>query len=214
MLKVSGEYGVEDLYVPRELLLERLADPLGGVALIETGVDVTGLLQSVARKADKLMADSPSEQKQVWGMEIEAHPMVHVGGYSLRRHFPYRRRILNRLAGELADIERPLTRALMNEPEQAHGHGQGVSLFAIAMRRSFLSKTHVDQIGQVTLWLGATQPGLRVMIDGAWREVPNVPPAHALVWRAADAYHDGKLLEPIPHYAQYRSRRHRAILVS
>ncbi len=87
------------------------------------------------------------------------------------------------------------------------------SLYVIAERRTQLRPSHTD-FNLVTMWLGATKPGFKVLCGDKWLTIDDVPAGNALLWRGHFASTDEEPLNPIQHYAKYRSIRRRIVMIA
>ena len=200
-----------------EDLVDRLADPLGGVALVETGIDIHPVLHAVAAQASEIIRAEHDAFNKMRGISREFNPRSEAyhqwSGSTLK---PYIRGATSKLR-ELSACARAL-RAPINE--QLMPKDVDSSRFddreprIVAARRSRPTPNHIDLGDISTLWFGATKPALRILHNGEWMRIDDAPPAHAFVWRG-DSAHDGtRYLDPTKHTAPYRSMHRRVIALA
>jgi hypothetical protein len=197
-------------------VLERIADPLGGLALVETGVDVGGVLQTINRGIDQFVGPIKSEAKIRWthwkhwneegGVIYDPELMTLLGEQVS---------IIDNALEATAKIKKPILDTFApNVPRLCT-----ISVPAIeinAERRTQLRPSHTD-FDIVTMWLGATKPGFKVFLDTKreWLTIDDMPAGYALIWRGDLACtDDGEQLNPIRHYAQYRSVIRRIVMLA
>lgn len=198
-----------ELLTQKDALLERISEPLGGLALVETGVDAHQLIDFVAAHADSAIGETKSEASVYW-FHDGPRATSNRGSSGLKTVFPTQVRRANAIHRAAYDILVPLQDALI--PEQ--GFAAGTNSVAIAAtRRSQSTRNHTDY-DLVTMWLGASEPALQVLNNGEWMPIDDVPVGHALVWRGDVAEAENQKLEPIKHFAAYRSVIRRIVLLA
>lgn len=202
------EPSLEALRCRPEEVVERFTDPLGGLALIETGVDVHELLSFIDRSADAVIGPSTSEASHYWMHYENDDGSRRVNLSVLESYFSEQRDSIRNIYAVCSELMRPLHTQFSHPTIE-----KGDSLTVAAIRRQVLRPTHVD-FSVATLWLGATKPGLRVQHNNEWITVDTVPPGHALLWRGILAHMDGIPLPPTPHYSSYRSMARRIVMIS
>ncbi len=212
MSEFDESWPVWSLKTEADSAVERIIDPVGGIAPIDTGFDVSGLMTSMDERIDKLLEGLGNSERSVY--------MTYSDKWSdeaLRKLLADQLDSLSELFGISREVLAPVEEVL--EPNVPFGFTTGSQLLIGADRRIQLTPTHTDY-KLLTMWFGSTKPGLKVLPANGndkedWITVDGVPPGHALLWRGQWAYDtDKKPLEPIRHYARYRSVARRIVLLS
>lgn len=207
MTEFGLEWPVWQLKANPENLVERMAAPAGGLALVETGVDAGLLISTVAASIDDALGSSKSEAVRAWN-----YPGTGGDYRDLLDAFEGVREIAEKLHAATEDIFEPVKTALL-PPTRLEAGVQSRGIDIIAFRRQQLRPSHSDY-NMGSIWLGANKPGLKVFHDGNWITVDDMPPGFALMWRGDCAYANGDFLAGIKHYSQYRSASRRIIAMA
>lgn len=200
-----------------EDVVERLADPLGGIALVETGVNIHPTLHAVAEQSSDIIRKDHEARNAKHGLKHPFNERSEAfygwGGTELRPHVRGATPRLKELTVVTKEIRKPIEEQLMPPGGNLDRLG-GRNPHIVATRRSQPTPNHVDEDDISTFWFGATQPALKVLFNGQWIDIDDVPVAHALVWRG-DSAHDGtQYLDATRHIARYRSRTRRVIALA
>lgn len=207
-VSLETEPSLEVLRCKPEDLVERFADPLGGLALVETGVDAHELLSFIDSRSDAVIGTTTSEASHYWMHYENDDGSRRVNPSVLESYFGEQRDSIRNIYTACCEIMRPLHAEFSHPTIEKYD-----SLTVAAIRRQVLRPTHVD-FSVATLWLGATKPGLQVRLGDSWMAVDTVPTGHALLWRGYLAHADGVPLPPTPHYSSYRSMSRRIVMIS
>lgn len=216
MSEFDGSWPGWQLKVEASNALERFAEPLGGLALVETGVDTRSALHSIEQEIDGYVGPTKSEAGITWihwiHFDTEGNPIYDDGLATLLKD---KLSVLDDALQATIEISKPIIDTFKpNVPILRSISDPGILIHA--ERRSQLRPSHID-FDIVTMWLGATKPGLKVFDTKRqdWLTIDNVPAGHALLWRGDVVYTDDQeYLEPVRHYAQYRSVARRITMIS
>ena len=196
-----------------------MLDPYEGIVLIETGVDIHPLLHQIANSAQKIIAHDYKRRQSAFdeSRRVPFNPRSEAVwtwylGSGLEEYIPGAKEVMTEVQGLTCELKRPVEAKLKPNPHIDLGRVSN-ELVIVAQRRSQPRPTHVDYRPS-TMWLGATKPALKVMYKGDWITIDDVPPGHLLWWRGAHAYNGAKQLEPIKHWAPYRSMTRRIIALA
>lgn len=188
--------------------LDRVMDPNGGVVLLETGIDAHTVINQVAERVDDFIRQTRSE----------ATHYIHLSPGCKRLYEESYKPLLSgkmaqmgRVARALRDVTDPIKDPII-QFEEAYRRVQKERLFLAVQRRSQLRPTHTDD-NVLTTWLGASEPGLRVMLNGEWWRVDDVPVGHVLAWRGDRIEIHDSSLTATRHQAVYRRKKRRVALV-
>jgi hypothetical protein len=196
-------------------VLERIADPLGGLILVETGVDAGGVISTIGKNVDELVGPTKSEATLIWShwdrRDSQGEPTYEK---DLTNLLVDSTSVLDDLVVAVSEIIKPIIGEFKPNLPSDCSISESTIMIA-ADRRSQLRPSHTD-FDIVTAWLGATKPALKVFNEAnqEWLPIDDVPSGYALFWRGALAYNDDKVqLSPIRHYAQYRSVIRRVVML-
>jgi hypothetical protein len=176
-------------------LPDHMLNPLGGLALVETGVDAKPLITGLAPFAgpDEFYPDI----LHTWQTTVTRRP-------ALRQSSTPISEVPAELRTRLHDLTAAV-RQVIDPVQEAFGAPLGSQrLISHSRIKITENSTHVDDGPTLTEWFGATLPGLSILYKNAWCRADDVPTGHMLVWRAEGPYDRG--LEPQVHRVQYRSK--------
>lgn len=202
--------------VTPEAVVDRLADPLGGIALVETGVNIHPTLHAVSDQASVIIRKEFEERNKERSPKPDFNPRSeayhHWSGSSLS---PYIRGATSRLR-ELCVVAREIRKPINDQlrPNNVYPPIKDTQPRIVASRRSSSTPNHVDGADVSTLWFGATKPGLQILHNGEWIPIDDVPSGHAFIWRGDSAYNGTSFLDPTRHNPVYRSMTRRVVALA
>ncbi|MDB5169305.1 MAG: hypothetical protein JWO41_661 [Candidatus Saccharibacteria bacterium] len=173
-----------------------MLNPLGGLAMVHTGVDAMPIIEALAP-----LAESPYETGSKPGGLHQ-----YLATINRRPAVTYTSTPAAELPNELRGRMRELTTAMrgtMDPVYEAMGVPSGYQRLMVHNRLRASQIEHVDTDTTITYWLGATLPGLQMFHKDQWQTIDSAPEGHMLVWRGVSSYsgdRPGQL-----HRVHYRS---------
>jgi hypothetical protein len=192
----------------------RMLNPDEGIVLVETGVDIHGLLAIIGENANAIVTAKCERLGIPYRPRSEAAWYVDVEKDKEEIDKLYRGAsdLLGELSVVTAEIKKDVNKIL--EPPAGTYHSEPRhSVYVPILRRAQPTPRHIDY-WRSTIWCGATKPALKVSYKNEWIQIDDVPPGHGLWWRGSYTYNNTDRLPAIKHWAPYRSLVRRVVALA
>lgn len=213
MTEFGSEWGGWQYKTSVDTVVEKMADPMGGLVLVETGISIRPLLDEIEARINDIFVDDTSEQSHMLSCN-GAGGMYLDNEVKNVKQFAALMPDIKALHETAREIMLPVEDVLRPSEDEVTFHPKTIPTPILkfgSLRRTELRPSHVD-FSVVTAWLGATKPGLRLVdAKGEPLAIDDAPEGWAFMWRGELAFLDGKQLAPTRHYAKYRRMARRTI---
>ncbi len=166
-----------------------------GVVLIETGYDASSFLRKIIDCADEIRGENLRNRGVLWtydGYKLSGGEPI---GTNMQQYHPGFHEITS--SGFMSHIG-------ITEIEKIHAVGDeilahclglidnsktwsnaNVTLVNLSNRTRGGNLGHIDAMNDLTIWHGASHPGLRINRPSGFMNIPGAPEGYCLVWRGA-----------------------------